>query len=55
MNDLWTRVWGLTVGGGGLGRRGQRGKNWDYNSINNKIFKLKKNSALAGVAQWIKR
>ena len=26
----WTTMWGLTVGtGSGLGRGGQRGKNWD--------------------------
>ena len=33
MNDpwTWTTVWGLTVGaGGGMGRGGQREKNW-YN------------------------
>ena len=32
MNDqgTWTMVWGLTVGPwGGLGRGGQRGRNWD--------------------------
>ena len=32
MNDpqTWTTVWELTVGaGGGMGRGGQRGKNWD--------------------------
>ena len=32
MNDpwTWTTEWRLTVGeGGGLGGRGQRGKNWD--------------------------
>ena len=40
MNDpwTWTRVWGLTMGGrSGVGRGGQRGKNWDNcNRINNK-------------------
>ena len=32
MNDpqTWTTGWGLTLGiGGGMGRGGQRGKNWD--------------------------
>ena len=44
MNDpgTWTTVWGLSVGaGGGLGRGGQRGKNWDNCSRinnNNKIM-----------------
>ena len=42
MNDpwIWTTVWGLAVRvGGGLGRGGQRGKNWDnYNRITIKFF-----------------
>ena len=44
MNDLWTwtPVWGPTVGAGvgwgGLGRGGQRGKNWDNcNKINDHL------------------
>ena len=43
MYDLWTwtTVWGLPEGGG-VGWRGQRGKNWDgCNSLINKI-KFKK-------------
>ena len=43
MNDrwTWTTVWGLAVGTGhGLGRGGQRGKNWyNRNRITIKNFK----------------
>ena len=42
MNDpqMWTTVWGLTLGAGtGMGRGGQRGKSWDnYNRITVKII-----------------
>ena len=39
--QTWTTVWELTVGGG-MGRGGQRGKNWDNcNSINNKMLNEK--------------
>ena len=42
MNDpqTWTTVWGLTVGvGGGMGKVGQRVKNWDNcNTITIKII-----------------
>ena len=45
MNDpwTWTMVWGLTVGvGSGLGRGGQRGKNWDnYKRITVKKLQIK--------------
>ena len=40
VNDppTWTTVWELTVGAGsGMGREGQRGKNWEnYNRITTK-------------------
>ena len=45
MNDpqTWTTVWELTVeAGGGMGRGGQRGKNWDNCNriaINNDLIK----------------
>ena len=52
MNDpqVWTTVWGLTVGaGGGMGKGGQREENWDdYNriTIKNKLKIEKTNSSL---------
>ena len=45
MNDpwTWTMVWEFTVGLGGLLGGGEQRKTiwYNYNSINNKIFKLK--------------